>query len=300
MQKLLDKFLDYMSAFTSDSIHTQDAYRRDVNRFIEYLESIGLTLREVDIHVASQYIMLLKEGKFGAKKLANSSIVRNLSSLRTFYYYLIEFYQYQLNPFTLIKSQSQTRNLPDFLTYDEMIRLLNSIDYNSDIGLRNKCMLELMYACGLRVSELVSLKVEDINIEERFIRVIGKGDKERIVPFYPLVAKMLSKYLIEVRNNWQNNNMELFIKANGKPLTTRYVQMYVRDLALKANIAFNVHPHMFRHSFATHLLDNGADLRVVQELLGHEYLSTTQIYTHLSVDSLKKTYLATHPSAKAK
>lgn len=298
MQKLLDKFLEYMSAFSSDSEHTQDAYRRDIDRFISYLESINLNLKDVDIHVASQYIMMLKEGKFSQKKLASSSISRNLSSLRTFYYYLIEFHQYSFNPFTLIKSKSGVRTLPDFLVYDEMMRMLNNIDYSTEIGLRNKCMMELMYACGLRVSELCDLKLNDINIEDRFIRVVGKGDKERLVPFYPLVAKLIDKYIREVRTKWHKESNELFIKANGKKLSTRYIQMYVKDLGISAGITFNVHPHMFRHSFATHLLDNGADLRIVQELLGHEYLSTTQIYTHLSIDSLKKTYLETHPSAK--
>lgn len=300
MQKLLDKFLDYMSAFTSDSLHTQDAYHRDINRFITYLESCDLDLKAVDIHLASDYIMLLKDGNFSKKKLSSASISRNLSSLRTFYYFLIEFYEYTFNPFTLIRSKSDSRHLPDFLVYDEMIRLLSSVDYSNDVGLRNKCMLELMYACGLRVSELCDLYLKDVDLDERYVRVKGKGDKERLVPFYPLVEKLLRKYIETVRINWQKDDPELFIKSNGKKLTTRYIQLYVKDLAVKAGISFNVHPHMFRHSFATHLLDNGADLRIVQELLGHENLSTTQIYTHLSIDRLKKTYLETHPSAKKK
>ena len=298
-QDVLKQFLSYIANITTDSKHTNDAYFRDVSRFLAYLDDEKIdNFNDVDITVASNYIMNLKEGKLSKKPLGNASISRNLSSLRSFYYYLIEFYEVKLNPFEMIKSSGSSRHLPNVLMYDEMINLIESVPFDGPINIRNRVMLEVMYACGLRVSELCSLRYSDVDLKENYLKVVGKGNKERIVPFYPLVSEMISRYIDEVYNLWKKDSKELFIKEKGTPLSTRYVQLLVEDLAKSNNMNIKVHPHMFRHSFATHLLDNGADLRIVQELLGHENLSTTQIYTHLSIDSLKKTYLKTHPGAK--
>jgi len=299
MIEILLQFLQYNALHSTDSKHTYDAYRRDIGRFIAFLNGEGITdFAAVDIKLASEYLGRLKDGSITQKALSSSSVARNLSSLRTFYYFLIEFYDVKVNPFTLIKTSGIQRKLPDFLLYDEMIRLLESVETDKPKDLRNRTMLELMYACGLRVSELCELTVENIFLSEKYIRVTGKGDKERIVPFYPLVAELLTRYLSEVRANWISTTNLLFIKENGLGISTRYIQKLLKELGYKAGLSINVHPHMFRHSFATHLLDNGADLRIVQELLGHENLTTTQIYTHLSVDKLKTTYLASHPGAK--
>ena len=298
MTEILLQFLEYIAIHTTDSRHTKAAYRRDIRRFIDFLikENI-LEFSLVDNKTAGKFLSQLKDGTITRKPLSSSSIARNLSSLRTFYYFLIEFYDVKINPFIMIKTASIQRRLPDFLLFDEMMTLLDSIDLNEPNGLRNRAMLELMYACGLRVSELCELPITNVDIKERIVRVRGKGDKERLVPFYPLAGELLQRYIKEVRENWAPSTDLLFIKANGKGLSTRYVQLLLNDISKKAGLKRNVHPHMFRHSFATHLLDNGADLRIVQELLGHENLSTTQIYTHLSIDQLRSVYLKTHPGS---
>ncbi len=299
MIEVLKQFLEYSSTYNTNSKHTRDAYKRDITKFIDFLIANDISdFNQVDINLASDFMMQLKDGRFSEKQLSSASISRNLSSLRSFYFFLIEFYGVKINPFSLIKNGKGKRKLPDILLYEEVITLFESIDISNPIGLRNRVMLEVMYACGLRVSELCNIKVVDVDLNQRFIRVIGKGNKERIVPFYPLVGKLISKYLNEVRAIYYSVSPELFIKENGRPLSTRYVQLMVEKLGRQAYLSVAVTPHMFRHSFATHLLDNGADLRIVQELLGHQNLSTTQIYTHLGIDHLKKTYSSFHPGAK--
>jgi len=299
MTEILLQFLEYIAIHTTDSRHTKAAYSRDINRFIGFLIKENITeFSFVDNKTAGKYLGQLKDGTITHRPLSSASIARNLSSLRTFYYFLIEFYDVKVNPFTMIKTAGVSRRLPDFLLFDEMTTLLESIDISEAVGLRNRTMLELMYACGLRVSELCELLIANVDIKERMIKVKGKGDKERLVPFYPLAADLLQRYINEVRQEWAVVNDLLFIKANGQGLSTRYVQLMLSDVAKKAGLTRNVHPHMFRHSFATHLLDNGADLRIVQELLGHENLSTTQIYTHLSINQLRSVYLKSHPGSK--
>ena len=298
MTEILLQFLEYIAIHTTNSKHTKSAYRRDITRFIDFLIKEDISdFSKVDNKLAGKYLSKLKDGTISAKPLSRASLARNLSSLRTFYYFLIEFYDVKVNPFTMIKTATVQRRLPDFLLFDEMMTLLESIDIKEANGLRNRAMLELMYACGLRVSELCELTVNNVNIKERIVKVKGKGDKERLVPFYPLAGELLQKYMDEVRQLWATSSDLLFVKANGKGLSTRYIQLLLRDIAKKAGLTRNVHPHMFRHSFATHLLDNGADLRIVQELLGHENLSTTQIYTHLSIDQLRAVYLKAHPGS---
>ena len=177
-----------------------------------------------------------------------------------------------------------------------MDALLNSIPLDNDEDIRNRAMFEIMYACGLRVSEVVSLRVDDIDLNDHVLRVIGKGSKERIVPFYDEAGDFLKLYLNQVRKKWCDEKERIcFLNLKGNPLTTRGVQYILDKVVLKSNLLLKVHPHMFRHSFATHLLDNGADLRVVQELLGHSSLSTTQIYTHVSREHLKNTYEKAFP-----
>ncbi len=299
MTEILLQFLSYHSLHMSDSPHTKAAYKRDIGRFIDFLIAANITdFAAVDIKVASQYLALLKEGTENRQALSNNSIARNLSTLRTFYFFLIEFYGLTANPFTLIKINNRQRRLPDFLLFDEMMRLLNAVDCTTALGLRNRAMLELMYACGLRLSEVCELTMENVNLKERFLKVRGKGKKERLVPFYPLAGKLLANYINQVRDLWKQQSNLVFIKQNGQGLSPRYIQLMLQEIGKVAGLNNNIHPHMFRHSFATHLLDNGADLRIVQELLGHENLSTTQIYTHLSVDRLRKTYLDSHPGAK--
>ena len=179
------------------------------------------------------------------------------------------------------------------------MQLLDVFDLENPIELRNRCILETMYACGLRVSEATSLKMSNVNLDENYLTVIGKGDKERMIPFYKRCSNLLKKYKNESRPIFvKEENDILFLSNRGKGISNRSVQLMLQDAANKAGIKNNVHPHMLRHSFATHLLDNGADLRMVQELLGHENLSTTQIYTHITVDRLKKAVKKAHPRSK--
>ncbi len=231
--------------------------------------------------------------------LKDTSISRKISTLRSFFKYLQRTYGISNDPLLGVKSFKQKRKIPDFLFYDEIVLLLDSLG-DSDLQYRDRVMFELMYACGLRVSELCDLKVSDINLADNYIYVReAKGAKSRYVPFYDDLTLKISSYLTRVRLNLTTSNNEyLFVNNKGDKLTSRGVQ-YRLDLAAKnAGISMKVHPHMLRHSFATHLLDNGADLRIVQELLGHTSLSTTQIYTHVSQEKLKEVYYNAHPRNK--
>ena len=202
------------------------------------------------------------------------------------------------NPFMAFKSTKKAIKLPEFLTFDEIDSMINVLDEDNEDELRDKAIISLLYACGLRLSELTSLHLDNINFIDDYVIVTGKGNKQRLVPFYKECHDILVKYINTVRIKYQKSDDHVFLNKNGKALSNRYIQKIIDNIALKANINKNVHPHMIRHSFATHLLDNGADLRVVQELLGHENLSTTQIYTHVTIDKLKKVINDAHPRSK--
>ncbi|MEA5026286.1 MAG: tyrosine recombinase XerC [Erysipelotrichaceae bacterium] len=300
MEKYLDDFVSYLKTQNSGSMHTVDGYRRDVAQFLTFLRSENIDdLQMVDRLLVADYLRYLRTAD-SKEELSNRSVSRKLSALRTFYRFLIEFYDLKANPFEHIKTVKTYRKLPEFLYFEEMEQLLDSVDTSLKFGMRNKAMLELMYACGLRVSEVRNLRINDVDYYNQIIRIIGKGDKERVVPFYPLVGEYLQSYLRQERPllaGTQTNNY-VFLNKAGKPLTSRGIEYVLKQQAKLSGLAMEVHPHMIRHSFATHLLDNGADLRMVQELLGHENLSTTQIYTHVTTDRLKKTYNKAHPRAR--
>ncbi|MDD6468072.1 MAG: tyrosine recombinase XerC [Erysipelotrichaceae bacterium] len=292
MDEALDAFLEYIRQSESGSIHTQDAYYRDIHRFIEFLKKESITdFQQVDRKVISSFISQLRDAQLTEKAVSARTLARNISSLRSFYQYLNRVFDFEYNPFMSIKTPKIAKRLPEFLFVDEVDALLDSIDLTKDNGLRNRCMIELMYGCGLRVSELVNLKKEDIDYEQRVLRIVGKGNRMRMVPFYEDLKDLLQRYQQE-----RNSDEEcFFLNRRGKGMTSRAVQYILDDCAKNAGITISVHPHMLRHSFATHLLDNGADLRVVQELLGHQNLSTTQIYTHVTVDRLQQVYQKAHP-----
>ena len=298
MYDYLDKYLAYLKTTLTASDNTLDAYSRDITRFIDFIKSEGVkSLIEVDNFTVRTYITKLRLGEISETKLKNSTLSRNLSSLRSFYYYLIEFHNFENNPFLQVKQIKQDKNLPDFLYYNEVEQLLDSIEVKDFLTLRNKLMFEMMYGCGLRVSEVIDLTLSHINVDERFIRVLGKGSKERVVPFHKGIQTLLNNYLNQ-RNSREIDNDFLFLNNRNKQLTSRGVQYVLDKVVLNSGLNKNIHPHMLRHSFATHLLDNGADIKVVQELLGHSNLSTTQIYTHVSVDKLKQVYNLAHPRNK--
>lgn len=281
---LLDYYLQDLSLENTQSVHTEDAYRRDINQFIDYIEDLDLI--EVDDQVAYSYLSSLH--KNGASE---ATIARKMSALRGFYRFLQKNYGLLKNPFSQIKVSSKTKNLPSFLMYRELEAVFASCE-DTALGRRNRVMMEFMYACGLRVSELVSVRHQDISLPERVVRIQGKGDKARLSFFYPSFKEILEDY---IQYDWPTLKKEkthdfLFVNNHGDPISTRGVQYVVNEAGKKANLKQNLHPHVFRHTFATHLLDNGASIRVVQSLLGHESLSTTQIYTHVSQERIKKVY----------
>ena len=298
--EVLDRFLHHIQISRTGSADTQDAYRRDVERFLGYLEDEKIkSFEKVDKAVISDYVMRLRSGDFGKQPLSNASYARNLSSLRSFFRYLNKYEGVENNPVRQFKGSVPRRKLPDFLTFDQMETLLKSFDLSKPADIRDRCIIEVMYACGLRVSECASLQVSKIHLSERYLSVIGKESKERMVPFYGRCAKLIELYLKEARPQFRQEATDiLFLNQKGKPLSTRSIQDICAKRGELAGLSVHVHPHMIRHSFATHLLDNGADLRVVQELLGHENLSTTQIYTHVTSDRLRAAVDKAHPHAK--
>lgn len=280
------------------SKNTIEAYHHDIKRYIDFLSSQSINdLNINDNIVINTYITKLRLGKLSEEGLGASTISRNLSSLRSFYYYLIEFHNFDNNPFLNIRQIKQEKPLPDFLYYNEIELLLDSIEVVDFLSLRNKLMLEMMYGCGLRVSEVTDLKTAYINIEDRYLKVVGKGSKERILPFHRDIQELLKTYYKQ-RSNKGIESDYLFLNNRNQQLTSRGVQYILDQVVEKSSLNKKVHPHMLRHSFATHLLDNGADIKVVQELLGHSNLSTTQIYTHVSIDTLKDVYNKAHPRNK--
>lgn len=302
MNELLDRFLIYITQINSGSAHTKEAYQRDIQEFIEFLQAESIQhFDEVDRTTVMNFIseLRMRGGIHGEMK--NSTIARKLSSLRSFYRYLNEYIGVLSNPFLYFKTPKQSKRIPEFLFYDEMDSFLDSFDLQSEEGLRNRAMFELMYACGLRVSEAASLQLQNIDFHDKILRVVGKGDKQRLVPFYDLAGDLLDCYIQNARKSFmkQETHPYVFVNVRGKPLTTRGIQYIMEKAAHNCDLHVHIHPHMFRHSFATHLLDNGADLRVVQELLGHASLSTTQIYVHVTQERLKKAYSSAHPRANS-
>lgn len=295
MNDQIERFLNHIDHINSGSKHTREAYDRDIEKFVEFLGREGIeSFEEVDRNIVMNYISYLREECFHQ----GNSVLRRISTLRSFYHYLNEYDSVSTHPFSYVKLGKKTRKIPEFLYYEEVETLFDSIDLECDEGIRNRAMFELMYASGLRVSETVQLKVEDVNFREGFVKIVGKGEKDRIVPFYSAAGQRLEDYLRKVRPKLcGDDHTFVFVNKRGKPLTSRGVQYILDKVVGKSGLILNVHPHMFRHSFATHLLDNGADLRVVQELLGHSSLSTTQIYVHVTQERLKEAYEKALPRA---
>ena len=301
MEQEIERFLTYISNKNTGSSHTADAYRRDLSRFLVFLHEIELQeWNQVDKAVAKRYIAYLS----GEQKtvLKSSTLNRNLSGLRSFFNYLVLNGKAAANPFNRIRAPRGAKMLPDFLLFEEIERLFNAIDTSTPEGKRDRAMLELMYASGLRVGETSQLKMQNVDLNQRILRIKGKGSKERIVPFYSYAGQLLKEYINQARPFLLDGLKSefVFINHTHKALSPRGIQYLLDKYAMQSGLNKTVHPHMLRHSFATHLLDNGADLRIVQELLGHAHLSTTQIYTHVTVDRLKSAYLSAHPRAKDK
>ncbi|MBR0474669.1 MAG: tyrosine recombinase XerC [Erysipelotrichaceae bacterium] len=292
MDKYLEDFLVYISSVNSGSENTMDNYQRDIRKFMVFLASEGVSdLRQADRYVVMGYVNKLRTQTINGKQLSSRSVARNISSLRSFYRYLSEMNIVETNPFVSIKISTPKNKLPDYLFEDEIDTLMSCFDLNDDFGYRNRTLFETMYGCGLRVSEAVNLKISDIDFGNQVLRIIGKGSKARIVPFYQIINDLLKHYLKEIRPKYVIEEHEyVFVNRNGRKLTTRGVEYLLDRVVVENGLTFKIHPHTLRHSFATHLLDAGVDLRIVQELLGHSNLSTTQIYTHITTEHLKEVY----------
>lgn len=298
MQEAFKSYLNYLEAERNFSPYTVRNYRDDLVDFFQFLKTNGVgSLGEVDKHVLRDYLSNLTD-----RKLVKASIARKMSALRSFFSYLVREGITDTNPAAAISSPKLEKRLPSFLTVAETVRLLTTPDLTKPEGLRDCALMEFLYASGLRVSELVSLNLEQVNLETGEIRVWGKGAKERVVLIGKPAAAALSTYISEGRSRLTGKKATsaLFLNRYGERIITRQVEKIVEKYGRIAGIGKRVHPHLLRHTFATHLLDGGADLRVVQELLGHADLSSTQIYTHVTKSKAQKIYLSAHPMAREK
>jgi integrase/recombinase XerD len=292
---LIKRFLIYLRLEQSLSDNSVEAYMHDIELLMQYLESINhsKSLKDINQENIENFLAYLYD-----LGLSANSQARILSGIKKFYTYLIQEKLVTENPTQLISSPSIGRHIPDVLSYEEICSLIDSIDLSLPFGHRNKAIIEIMYGCGLRVSEVTSLKISNIYIEDEFIRIFGKGDKERLIPISQSIIKTLNLY-IDGERKFQNINPKhtdtLFINRRGSGLSRQMVFLIIKDLAEKAGIKKNIGPHTIRHSFATHLLEGGADLRAVQQMLGHSSISTTEIYTHVSDQYLREVITLFHP-----
>lgn len=297
-QKYTHEYLDVLKYQKNYSDLTISGYRREIEHFIMYLRSEGIDdFAEVKYPLIRGYLTKLHE-----EALSPRSINHKMSSLRGLYRYLQGQEYIDDNPFLLVESLKQQQKNPDFLYIDEMMALLDSIDVSTVLGRRNKAMLELMYASGLRCEEVVELTLRQIDFKRQLLLVHGKGRKDRYVPFHDYAASWLKDYIMEDRPilmSVQHQEHDIvFVNKNGGKMTNRGVEDVVNRITQKYDATKKIHPHTFRHSFATHLLEQGVDIRIVQELLGHANLSTTQVYTHVTNQHLKEVYDHAHPRNK--
>ena len=296
MQNYISAFTEYLQYEKGLSENTRAAYRRDLNKFNAYLLKNCQSSQPGEISKQQITAFLSNQMDEGA---ANSTVARSLSSIKTFYKFLVLENHVQNNPTSDLETPKIKRKLPDILTIEEVDKLMEQPRVLLPLGLRDRAMLELMYGTGVRVSELLALQIEDINSTAGFLRCFGKGRKERIIPVNQTSIDWIQRYLARARNLLVKNHLErtLFVNANGRPMSRQGFYKILAAYAKKAELGKEVTPHTLRHSFATHLLENGADLRAVQEMLGHADISTTQIYTHLTKSRLMEVYQLYHPRA---
>ena len=291
-------FRSFLKLEKSLSENSIEAYVRDVEKLVQYLEYHKLELQPQDITLKTlqDFIKWINQAGMGARSQA-----RVISGLRAFFKYLLLENVIRSNPAELLESPNIGRQLPDTLSVEDIDRLFDVIDLSTPEGERNKTMLEVLYGCGLRVSELVNLRFSDLHFSEGFISVIGKGNKQRLVPIGDRAMRQIDAYRhlirshIEIRKGQEDY---IFLTKRGRKITRVMVFYIIKDLAEKAGIRKTISPHTFRHSFATHLIEGGADLRAVQEMLGHASITTTEIYTHLDRDFLRSNILQFHPRGK--
>lgn len=282
------------------SENTLDAYVRDIKKLKEYaeedLENTGPDVISYDN--LQEYIFTLSKQKFSERSQA-----RWISSIKAFFKFLLEDEFREDNPSALFEGPKLGLYLPDTLSLSDINKIIDAIDISSDLGQRNHCIIEVLYGCGLRVSELIDVKISNINFKENYIKVVGKGNKTRFVPLAHYTAGLLQIYIKEIRSKIKINKKHediLFLNSRGTSMSRVIVFLIIKELTDKAGVSKKISPHTFRHSFATHLMQNGADLRFIQEMLGHSSITTTQVYTHLKTEELRDVILTFHPRNKTK
>lgn len=297
-QSYIKGFKSYLQLEKSLSANTVEAYLRDIGKFVNYLETENLKLNvdEVELKHFEGFVKAISELGFDA-----TSQARIVAGIRAFYRYLLMEDILSVNPTELLTTPKRSLKLPDTLSVEEINALFATIDLSTPEGMRNRAMLEVLYGCGLRVTELVNLKISNLFLDVDFIKVIGKGNKERLVPIGSQAVKYITMYKEQVRCHVPIQKGEediLFLNRRGKHLTRMYVFLVIKECAATIGLKKTISPHTFRHSFATHLIEGGADLRAVQEMLGHASITTTEIYTHLDRDFLRSTIMQFHPRYK--
>lgn len=296
MEGYLQSFLDFLSVERAMSAHTQEAYKRDISQFLAHLKSCGVSeLSQVQLKHFTDY-----QSRLNAKQYKATSISRKMAALHSFFKFLVREGNLPSDPSLGIGSPKISRRLPKVLKIKDVEKLLNIdvVKENSARTLRDRAMLELLYATGIRVSELIKLQVDNVNLSSGYIRCFGKGSKERIIPMGKQAQNFLRIYIASGRQQFtKNGSPYLFLTPFGKPITRQGFWKLLKTYAKKAGLNGKLSPHTLRHSFATHLLDGGADLRIVQEMLGHANIATTQIYTHVSREHLRQIYQKAHPRA---
>ncbi len=299
-KEAIDEFVNHLSSVKGYSLNTILGYQKDIEDFLAFLinEKMArglLMLRNA--RVCQNYVSYLSK-----QDLASTTIHRKLSALNTFYSFLVKEELIKDNFFEDVEAPKIPKRLPKIIKDSEIMMLFESCDLNNKLGFRNYCILGCLYGCGLRVSELCNMQIKDIDFNERVINIHGKGNKDRVVIMYEDLAESLKRYISTFRvdilyNSKDLDNRHVFLNKNGTTLTRVGVRKILEKLVKDCGEMFHISPHMLRHSFATALLNNGADMRSVQELLGHESLSTTQVYTHVSYEAIKKSYSIAHPRA---
>lgn len=295
MDESLKQFIRYIQLEKNFSIHTVKEYQHDLYDFLNFCRSEGITyLNDVEYLHARLYVTKLYD-----EKKARTSISRKISSIRSFFRFLNREYQLDDAAFFSLYHPKKEKRLPHFFYEEELIKLFEGNEGDDLKSIRNMALLELLYASGIRVSECTSIDLGDIDLNYSILRVMGKGRKERIVPFGHFAQDALIRYVNEARPKMMKNknHNRLFVNMRGSELTAGGVRYILNEMIENASLKTKIYPHMLRHTFATHLLNNGADLRTVQELLGHVNLSSTQVYTHITKEHLRRTYMNAHPRA---
>lgn len=292
--KYIDKYLEYLKIERKYSDKTILSYKDDLIEYNEFLGNNFTNILNIDINIVNNYMKYLYE-----RKITKSSISRKLSSIRGLYNYLVREEIIKENYFNKISNPKRELYLPKFLKDEELDKIFSVCNFNNPTEERDTLIIELLYATGVRVSELVNIKIKDINRKEKLIKVLGKGNKERIVIYNNHTKKALDAYLKDGYNYFNKKSSEyLILNKNGNKLSERYIREIINKKVSQASLDIKISPHTLRHTFATDILENGMDLMTVKELLGHESLNTTSIYTHITNEQIKKTYNLAHPRAK--